>query len=489
MSPTIRKRHHPTIYSNIVDATTFLPLTTKIRERIFVVLNDITSRPTCQQCNSFVKFLGPASGYRRFCSCKCAGKSEVVLEKRVETNIRKYGAPTPAQSIHGKTQHQSTLESRYGVGVTSTQQLSHVREKSIATFTEQYGSQRNFLRRNINPEVIQLLDDREYMVDQHVTSRLPVSQIALNLNTSSGVIERSLNDHGIIRQFYQHSCGEAELVEQIRQHYPGEISTSVRGLIRPYELDIVFKLKNLAIEYNGMYWHSESAGRNRRYHLTKYEMCQSIGIRLIQVWESEWKMNPTLVLSRIFNALAITPRKLHARKCSVREISASLAKDFLAQHHTQGGVNASINVGLFSDDQLVAVMNCGRSRYDDSQYELLRLASTTNTNVVGGASKLFKWFIKQYTPSSVTSYCDLRWGDGKMYHALGFKLVGRTQPNYRYFSQSNPYVTMSRVKFQKQKLARLLKHFDPTLSEWENMKANGYNRIWDCGNLKFVYVG
>ena len=45
----------------------------------------------------------------------------------------------------------------------------------------------------------------------------------------------------------------------------------------------------------------------------------------------------------------------------------------------------------------------------------------------------------------------------------------------------------NRVKFQKHKLANILEIFNSELSEVENMYANGYERIWDCGNLCFVY--
>jgi hypothetical protein len=45
----------------------------------------------------------------------------------------------------------------------------------------------------------------------------------------------------------------------------------------------------------------------------------------------------------------------------------------------------------------------------------------------------------------------------------------------------------SRNKFQKHKLIDKLEHFDPSISEYENMTNNGYYRIWDCGNNIYVY--
>ena len=42
-----------------------------------------------------------------------------------------------------------------------------------------------------------------------------------------------------------------------------------------------------------------------------------------------------------------------------------------------------------------------------------------------------------------------------------------------------------RMQYQKHKLHKKLKAVDLQLTEWENMANNGYDRVWDCGNLVF----
>jgi hypothetical protein len=92
-----------------------------------------------------------------------------------------------------------------------------------------------------------------------------------------------------------------------------------------------------------------------------------------------------------------------------------------------------------------------------------------------------------YNPVSVISYCDLRWGTGKLYTTLGMVECEYTRPSYFYFKPNNVQL-MNRQRFQKHKLPKILDFFDTKLTEWDNMKLNGYYRIWDCGHAKFIYT-
>ena len=131
-------------------------------------------------------------------------------------------------------------------------------------------------------------------------------------------------------------------------------------------------------------------------------------------------------------------------------------------------------------------MTFGKSRYNKKyEYEIIRLATLINNVVIGGCSKLFKHFINKYKPSSVISYSDRRWfGEATVYKTLGFTLLRTASPNYFY---TKDYILLeSRVKYQKHKLKKFL-NFSNDLTEFENMKNNGYDMIWDCGNDVWVW--
>jgi hypothetical protein len=127
-----------------------------------------------------------------------------------------------------------------------------------------------------------------------------------------------------------------------------------------------------------------------------------------------------------------------------------------------------------------------KSRYDKKiQYEMSRFCNKLNYKITGGASKLFKYFVTKYSPISVCSYNDRRYFDGGVYEKLNFTIINNTSPCYFYIKNKKLY---NRMNFQKHKLKKLLSSYDPLLSEWENMKLNGYDRIWDCGNGKWVFT-
>jgi hypothetical protein len=177
--------------------------------------------------------------------------------------------------------------------------------------------------------------------------------------------------------------------------------------------------------------------------------------------------------------------KIWARKCQVRKIGSKIARDFFNENHLQGFTPATVTYGLYHNSELLMCISFGKPRFTKKiEWELLRAASSLNTSVIGGASRLFKRFVEEYDPKSIVSYSDRRWNTGHMYLNLGFKFVNSSAPNFWIFK--NGIDLDHRVKFQKHNLPKLLENFDPKLTAWENMINHGYNRIWDCGNDVFV---
>lgn len=264
-----------------------------------------------------------------------------------------------------------------------------------------------------------------------------------------------------------------------------------RTILIGKELDFYIPQKNIAFELNGLYWHSElGKGINKRYHLNKSKSCACYGIKLIHIFENEWNYKKEIVKSVIKNILGLNnTTKIFARKCEIKDISINEKNKFLNENHLQGEDKSTVKLGLYYNDELVSLMSFRKtSRFDKtSDWELMRFCNKLNTNIVGGASKLFSYFINNYEYKQIVSYSDRRYFDGEIYNTLGFKFTGFTPPNYYYII--NKYKDLRhRMSFQKHKLSKILKEYDEKLPEWENMKNNGYDRIWDCGNSKFVFV-
>jgi len=265
-----------------------------------------------------------------------------------------------------------------------------------------------------------------------------------------------------------------------------QIISGDRSVLNGKELDIYIPSLNLAIEYNGIYYHSENTGRrDKNYHLNKTKECEKKGIRLIHIFDFEWEQKRTKVEYLIKNALGNKDgKKLYGRKLSIHKVSSKTATTFLNKYHLQGSVNASVRYALFDGDEMVSLMTFGKSRFSKHQWELIRYVVKEDYKIIGGSKKLFKHFVKEYNPETITTYSDIRLFTGGMYEGLGFKFMHESKPNYFYFKGADPRTVKleSRNKYQKHKLPKLLDNFDPELTEVQNMFNNGYDRIWDCGN-------
>lgn len=297
-----------------------------------------------------------------------------------------------------------------------------------------------------------------------------------------------LQGHGCPKCSNTFSKGEMELFDFLTELLPTDkIHTRDKTVISPQEIDIYIPGRSLAIEYCGLYWHSELAGKDRLYHLRKLDECSNKGIRLITVFEDEWIHKKDIVKSRLKNLLGAQTYKIHARKCVVEEIDTKRARNFIEKYHIQGYVGSFLKLGLFHEDELVAVMTFSKASRakGNRHHDIVELSRyCASTKVVGGAGKLFKHFTKSPQARNFTkviSYADLRWNTGDMYTKIGFEQGGRSGPNYWYFVPGGTKRT-HRFKYRKRSTDV------QTISEWENRKQEGLNRIWDCGNLRFTYT-
>lgn len=288
------------------------------------------------------------------------------------------------------------------------------------------------------------------------------------------------------------SKGQLEIYEYIKSITDTPIELNVTNVIGRKHLDIYLPKLKIAIEYNGIYWHSENGGASKtmNYHLDKHKACEKLDIRLIQITDAEWVQKCDKLKSLIHTMLGLNTVTVFARKTKVVELDATTSKTFQTKYHLQGSHGARHHYGLELDGEIVCVMTFSKCRFGNKyDWELVRFVVKEGHNVVGGASKLFKYFTRLHS-GTVVSYSDNRFFSGGMYGKLGFEYSHESTPNYHYFMGYNlPSVKMeSRNKYQKHKLSKVLESFDPQMSEKVNMFNNGYDRIWDCGNKVWVYT-
>lgn len=495
----------------------------------------------CKICNYPTIFY--KGKYRNYCSKKCQNtdpiniqknsdgvrrtKSQSSIEdinksnkKRNETCLTRYGKENISQLDQTKEQVYQTNIEKYGdwflntpeckklfenkYGCKNAQQVEKVKEKTQQTCLKKYGSISPLCNKDIKTNIRQIRYKNLY---------------AKLINLKDSVIPLFTEDEYQGRNhIYKWKCVKCGTIfdqrynfylkEQCPKCYPAyskeeikiyevlkglnnTIQSNRRLIIKPFELDYYIEDKNIAIEYNGLYWHSEINGKKDKfYHLFKTELCEQKNIRLIQIFEDEWLKNQKNVINRIKNILGLIKRSIYARKCEIKEIDSNLKNRFLDKYHIQGRDISNINLGCYYQNHLVAVMTFSKLRialgaiHHDKHYELSRFCSIHNFNIIGGAGKLLSFFEKNYKPILIKTFADRRWSQGQLYYKLGFQLHHISKPNYWYVPYGGKR-RYHRFNFRKNILKDKLPIFDNSLSEWQNMKNNQYDRIWDCGNYVF----
>ena len=393
----------------------------------------------------------------------CNNKECINIKRKLSIN-KKYNVDNVFQIDKIKEKIKETNLERYGV--INPQQNKTIKRKTEETNITRYGTKNPFQSNLIKEKI------KETNLERHGVE----------------YPQQSAEIRSKYPSLHKPSKKESQFLVFIKENYKGEIKTNLMNIIKGYELDIYLPELGLAFEFNGLYWHSEIY-KDNKYHKMKSDLCEEQEIQLIHIYEDIWKYKKDIIESMILNKLNRSSNKIYARKTEIREIkNNNLIRKFLNENHIQGFVGSSFKLGLFYDDELVSIMTFGKLRKfmgnksEDGNYEMLRFCNKKNTNVIGGASKLFKYFMKVYTPNSVISYADRSYSNGNLYTQLKFNKINNTRPNYYYIINNKRH---HRFNFRKDILVK--EGFDINKSEHQIMLERKIYRIYDSGSIKFEY--
>jgi hypothetical protein len=291
------------------------------------------------------------------------------------------------------------------------------------------------------------------------------------------------------------SKGELELFDYIKSLGLDVEKSRNRSLLDGKELDLVLPESSLAIEYNGLYYHTERMGKGFNYHLDKTKACNSIGYKLLHIFEDEWVNSTELVKRKLKHILGLSNGiRIGARLCKIKEITNKTKSKFLNDFHIQGDDKSDIRLGAYYNDKLIGVMTFNSKRdmtigLEERCFELSRFATNYDYVISGLASKFLNYFKKNFSPIRIISFADRRWTldpYDNLYTKLGFNLVNITKPNYWYYnSKIAKHKRFHKFGFGKSSLRKKYPELDFTKTEKELMSELGYDRIWDCGLFKY----
>jgi len=431
-------------------------------------------------------------------------QSKEVKIKIKETNLKRYKVEFPLQSEEIRNKVKKTKENRYG------NENYNNRDKAMLTSLEKYGvdnpSKSGIIKKKILKKINDNYKDKysellsinfnDITIDGDFVTIKNYCNKKHEFKISKSLLYSRLIDHK-----HENICVkcnpislspsilEIEMVNFIKTLNLKPIFNDTKTLGSKLELDIYLPENNFAIEFNGLRWHSELY-KNKNYHLNKTELSEKKGIQLYHVFEDEWIYKKRIIKSMIRSKLGIIENSIYARKCLIKEINKPITSDFLNMNHIQGDVKSKIKLGLYYDGKLVSVMTFEKARRslgninnDDNFYNLNRYCSLLDTQIVGGASKLLKYFIRKYKPNNVITYADRRYSNGNLYEKIGFKKIHVNKPSYSYFNM-NQKIRQHRFNYRKSVVIN---------SNWynnkktinENLLDKKIYKIYNSGTIKY----
>ena len=494
-------------YDNIINYCSPYELST-FKEKIWFYYHKLLEVPNCS-CGKKTKFSNRLDrGYNEFCSLSCFNSNNSEMVKRIkDTNQKKYGVDYYTQTEDFIKKQKNTKKEKYG------DENYNNKEKMLSTKSSKYGNigYNNFDK--YKQTCMNLYGVDNYSKSEEFRQKLKekineryeelnIINISNDLTSLSIICDKCDETYEItqnlLRERKKHnyelctncnpigmsssSSYENELYE-ILTHWGVGVERHIKIKGDNREIDLFIPSHNIGIEINGLYWHNELF-INKDYHLDKTKLCRDNDINLIHIFEDEWLWKKDIVLSVLKNRLNIINKKIYGRKCDIVEISPSISKTFLDENHLQGNVNTTLKFGLLHNDELVSVMTFGKRNGigNGEDWELIRFSNKINYNVIGGGSKLFKYFLKKINPKIVKSYSDNRWFSGGLYENLGFKYIHETKPNYWYVKNDMRY---HRLNFKKNRLVG--EGFDKNKTEKQIMFDRKIYRVYDCGNKLWLY--
>lgn len=520
--------YHLDLFNQIIEFTNSIQ-DIPFKFRVWHWVNEINSLPKCECGKPVSRHIAWQDGYRRWCSAKCAANSHEVrcnakktllerygvdhysktsdyVDKVRQTSLQKWGVDNYAKTDDYVQKSKLTYQAKWGVD--NFTKTSEYREKTRKTCLEKYGATSHTKTDDCKKAIKKSMLEKHgvdivFKKEEFRKGHFKISNDEFYVKYLGDSISEFKCDSGLEHLFQidtdnyfgrkiagnklctvcipissSTSLKQQMLYDFISAHYTGEIISNYKDEL---EIDIYLPEKKIGFEMNGLYWHSDLM-KDKDYHLNKTTYFNQKGIRLFHIWEDDWQFKREIIQSQLLNILGQSLQKIWARKCYVQEVGQKLAKKFLDNNHQLGYVRSDLKLGLFYGDTLVSFMSFdhyeGRKKIGDSEWNLNRFCNSLNTVVVGGASKLLKWFIDNKKPSRIISYADRDWSEGDLYLKLGFTEVNKSEPDYKYVDRHK------RVHKSRMRKSRL----GYSVTESEYTRSIGMLRVWDCGKIKFEKV-
>lgn len=404
-------------------------------------------------------------------------KNEDIKSKSISTNLKKYNSRHYLMTEDGKNKLKDSVRKKYGVD--NVFQMESVKDKSRQTNIKRYGTAHPMKSDKVKNKTKNTCKEK-YGNKSYIGSE----------DWRTKTIETCMEKYGVDYPCMTDNCRNASrTISKINLEFSKMldrygINSELEFGIDKYSYDI--KIDNFLIEIDptpthNINWNPWKHPVDKNYHINKTRLANENGYRCIHVFDWDDK-------DKIVDLVNPNKRRVYARNCCIKIINDNkISNEFLFNYHLQGTCrNQDIIIGLYNNDELLQIMTFGRPRYNKNyQYELLRLCTKNNTVVVGGAEKLFNYFIHNYNPYSIISYCDNSKFRGDIYTRLGMELLDYGNPTCHWYN-GDRHITDNLLR--KQGFDRLFgTSYGKGTDNNQLMLDHGFVQIYDCGQSVYVW--
>lgn len=379
-----------------------------------------------------------------------ASQSDIIKKKKEETSLKNYGATCFLKTKEGKDNYKKAILKKYGVENIS--QLNSIKKKKEETTFKNYGVKNPFSSKKIiNKIKNKKYKNNKFMEGCGYLSKQNIEKLYGTGWYQAGILENELvtykyDSYLHVRYIYKiieynkdskvSSNFEKDVRKFVYSICKEDILFNDRQAIKPLELDIYIPEEKLAIECNGIYWHSIEKIHNPNYHLKKTQACEKEGIRLIHITDWEWKNKKEICKSIIASAFGIYKNTIDSKDCIVKKLNISTAKQFLLNNDIQNVETGETNLGLYYKNSLVQIITLSKK---ENEYELIRMCTKLNTKIINGFSKLMENLPKEIT--KVITYVDREKSNQDIYYKNNWKYIHNTKPSYFYYCKTEDSYT------------------------------------------------
>lgn len=257
-----------------------------------------------------------------------------------------------------------------------------------------------------------------------------------------------------------YSDAEKDLAEYIK-NLGFNIVTNSKLTGNSQTFDIYVPERKLAIEYNGLYWHSERNGSGKDYHFDKLADCAKLGIRLIYIWDDLYTNHPRMVERYLRKELGVDKLKINFNECTIQYIDTDTATEFLEENSMLGYRTALSHLGMYYNGNIEGLLSF--NMYNNGVCEIVQYSDIHY--IIGGLSGALKYILSKNNINTFYAVSDNTISNGKEFKDSGFEFIEALEPDYYLYSNGN----------------RLLRE---EVSEYEEYGEKSI-RIYDAGKLKW----